>query len=76
MAEDLERQEAFLEKNIKCNMLRRKSLFLIYYEICYKVNLLSAQIIKQTNLCLKGQTLQSWEYSKVGVLNLAEFNEN
>lgn len=29
MAEDLERQEGFLEKNIRCNMLRRKSLSFI-----------------------------------------------
>lgn len=29
MAEDLDRQERFLEKNIGCSMLRRKSLSLI-----------------------------------------------
>lgn len=52
MAEDLERQEGLLEKNIGCNILRRKSLFLIHYQKHYKAKPVPVHRKLNTETCV------------------------
>ena len=52
MAEDLERQEGLLEKHIGCNILRRKSLFLIHYQIRYKAKPVPVHRKLNTETCV------------------------